>query len=106
MHATELDESKGVEVRSYRNADRKRKRTKGDQVRLTVCAARRKTNSNRLHTDEALILKWGKSAVNQRFQKSVVAYCPIDDCETNTTRPWYWYYHSTSRWWPAGPDWR
>ena len=45
MHATELDESKGVEVRDYRNAVRKKKRTKGDHVRLTVCAARRKTNA-------------------------------------------------------------
>ena len=30
MHATELGESKGVEMRGYRNADRKRKRTKGE----------------------------------------------------------------------------
>ena len=30
MHETEFDESKGVEVRGYRNADRKRKRAKRD----------------------------------------------------------------------------
>ena len=56
------------------------------------------TGGNRLHTDEALIPWWGKSAVNESFQKSVVAHCPVDDCETNTTRSWYWYYHSTSPW--------
>ena len=45
MHATELDESKGVEVRSYRNGDRKRKRTNGGQVQVTVCATRLKANA-------------------------------------------------------------
>ena len=37
------------------------------------------TGGNRLHTDEALIPWWGKSAVNESFQKSVVAHCPVDD---------------------------